>query len=180
MLSSYSKLRIVAHFMAGNGASKIQQLLQDEGIIVSRVSIWRFLNRYKRTGTIARKEGSGRPTKVTPQVLATVEEQMNKDDETTALQLHKILNDKLGVAINVRTILRCRKALGWTFRGSAYCQLIREANKQARLEWARRYIDECEDGFLDVIWSDESTVQLESHKRYCCRKKGCRPRNKPR
>ena len=120
MLSSYSKLRIVAHFMAGNGASKIQQLLQDEGIIVSRVSIWKFLYRYKRTGTIARKEGSGRPTKVTPQVLATVEEQMNKDDETTALQLHKILNDK-GVAINIITILCCRKALGWTFRGSVYC-----------------------------------------------------------
>lgn len=173
MLSSYSKLRIVAHFMAGNGASKIQQLLQDEGIIVSRVSIWKFLYRYKRTGTIARKEGSGRPTKVTPQVLATVEEQMNKDDETTALQLHKILNDKLGVAINLRTILRCRKALGWTFLGSTYCQLIREANKQARLEWARRYINEYEDGFLDVMWSDESTVQLESHKRYCCRKKEC-------
>lgn len=179
MLTRYAKLRILVHFMARNGPSKIQQLLQDEEIIISRVSIWKFLSRFKRTGTIARKEGSGRPTKITPQLMKIVEQQMSDDDETTALQLCKILNDK-GVAISRRTILRCHKTLGWTFRGSAYCQLIREANKQVRLEWARQYIDECEDGFLDVIWSDESTIQLESHKRYCCRKKGCRPKNKPR
>ena len=179
MLTRYAKLRILVHFMARNRPSKIQQLLQDEEIIISRVSIWKFLSRFKRTGTIARKEGSGRPTKITPQLMKIVEQQMSDDDETTALQLCKILNDK-GVAISRRTILRCHKTLGWTFRGSAYCQLIREANKQVRLEWARQYIDECEDGFLDVIWSDESTIQLESHKRYCCCKKGCRPKNKPR
>ena len=32
----------------------------------------------------------------------------------------------------------------------------------------------------DVIWSDETTVQLETHKRYCCRKKGQKPKPKPR
>jgi hypothetical protein len=26
-----------------------------------------------------------------------------------------------GIDISLRTILRCRTALGWTFRGSAYC-----------------------------------------------------------
>ena len=74
MLSSYSKLRIVAHFMAGNVVSKIQQLLQDEGSIVSRVSVGKFLYRYKRTSTYSKEEGSGRSMKVTSQVLATVEE----------------------------------------------------------------------------------------------------------
>lgn len=36
------------------------------------------------------------------------------------------------------------------------------------------------DDFHDVIWSDETTVQLESHRRFCCRKKGQKPRYKPR
>ena len=27
--------------------------------------------------------------------------------------------------------------LGWVYRGSAYCQLIRNVNKQKRLEWPR-------------------------------------------
>ena len=178
-LSTYAKMRILVLYWKGNTAPKIVQILKREGIRVSRVSVWKFLSRCKETGSIRRKEGSGRPTKITQQVMALVEEQMCKDDETTAFQIHKMLNER-GIDISIRTIFRCRKSLGWTFRGSAYCQLIREANKQARLEWAKQYVDECEDGFMDVIWSDESTIQLETHKRFCCRKKGCRPKNKPR
>ena len=29
-------------------------------------------------------------------------------------------------------------SFGWTFRGSAYCQLIRNVNKQKHLEWAQQ------------------------------------------
>ncbi len=120
--------------------------------------------------------GSGRPTKITEEVKKIVEEQMRKDDETTASQLFKLLIVK-GHPLSLRTILRCRTDLGWTFRGSAYCQLIRHPNKVKRLEWARKYK---EDDFTDVIWTDECSVQLESHRRFCCRKKNEPPKNKPR
>ena len=79
--------------------------------------------------------------------------------------------------LTIRTILRCRIQLGWTFRGSSFCQLIRDVNKTKRLEWSRENIGNT---FENVIWSDECTVQAESHRRYCCRKKGERPKNKPR
>ena len=64
--------------------------------------------------------------------------------------------------------------------GSAYCQLIRTNNKEKRVAWAEQYLEEAEDGFEDVIWSDESTIQIETHKRYCYRQKGCSPKSKPR
>ena len=57
---------------------------------------------------------------------------MQQDDETTAYQLRRMLVEK-GVQISLRTVLRCRTTLGWTFRGSAYCQMIREENKVKRL-----------------------------------------------
>ena len=145
----------------------------------SRKGISNFLKRYRSTGTIARRPGSGRPTKVTEEVKRVVEEQMRVDDETTAYQLHQLLTSK-GYGLSLRTILRCRTALGWTFRGSSYCQLIRDVNKTKRLEWAREFVSEAESGFEDVIWTDEATVQLETHRRFCCRKRGERPRNKPR
>ena len=88
---------------------------------------------------------------VTREVKLLIEAQMLKDDETTAYQIHKLLTDK-GINISVSTILRCRKELGWTFRGSAYCQLIRAVNKEKRLAWAKQYLDEAEDGFDNVIW----------------------------
>ena len=105
-----------------------------------------------------------------------MEEQIKVDDETTATQLHVLLVH-LGYSLSLRTILRCRSTLGWTFRGSAYCQLIREANRVKRLEWARKYKD---DDFADVVFTDETTIQQESHRRFCCRKKGEPPKSKPR
>ena len=60
-------------------------------------------------------------------------------------KLANILQEK-GQLLSVSTVLRCRKALGWTSRGSAYCQLIREGNKGKRLEWVLEYLPEVENG----------------------------------
>ena len=101
---------------------------------------------------------------------------MRADDETTAVQLHKILAHK-GHPLSLHTILRCRTELRWTFRGSAYCQLIRTVNKVKRLQWATEHQDE---DFSDVLWTDEASIQLQTHRRFCCRKRGEPPKNKPR
>ena len=63
--------------------------------------------------------------KISLRVLHIVEAQMQLDDKTTAVQLEKILADQ-GHKLSLKSILRSRSKLGWTFRGSAYCQLIRE------------------------------------------------------
>jgi len=50
-------------------------------------------------------------------------------------------------------------SLGWTFRGSAYCQLIRDVNKEKRLDFAWAHSS---DNFGNVIFTDECSVQLET------------------
>ena len=45
------------------------------------------------------------------------------------------------------------------------------------MQWAHEYKD---DGFADVIYTDECTVQIESYRRFCCQKKGEAPCPKPR
>jgi hypothetical protein len=71
--------------------------------------------------------------------------------------------------------------MGWTFRGNAYWQLIRESNKEKRLVWVQENLAAAlTDSFTDVIWTDETSVQLESHRRHCFRKTGCQPQAKPR
>lgn len=106
---------------------------------------------------------------------------MRRDDETTAIQLQKLLVDK-GHPLSLKTILASREMLGWTFRGSAYCQVIREANKQKRLDWALQYSQEAatDNGFEDVLWTDESSIQLECHRRFSYRKMGEPAKPKPR
>ena len=126
--STCKQQRIIYFYSLGYKSTSIVELLREESLNVKVSAVCRLIKKYKEMRTIARRMGSGRPTKITPEVLRIVEEQMKKDDETTAVQLQKILVDK-GHALSLKTILTSRLKLGWTFRGSAHCQVIRDANK---------------------------------------------------
>lgn len=56
-------------------------------------------------------------------------------------------------------------------------QLIRQQNKVKQVSWAQANLHA---DFENVIWSDESPVQLETHRRHCYRKEGEKPHPKPR
>ena len=167
VFSTYKKQRILHFASLGLKPLTITKELEKDKLKCSRVGIYKFLKHYRAMGSIGRRVGLGRPSKVTAEIKQIVE-QMRLDDKTTAHQLHRLLIEK-GYLISLRTILRCRTALGWTFRGSAYCQQILEVNKGKRLTWAR---DQLHDSFDDVFWSDECTVQMESHRQFACRKQG--------
>ena len=86
--SPYKKLRIIFFHHKGLKAPEIAKRLLSEGIGVfpaSRQGIHRFLKRYVLTGSIGRKEGSGRRSKVTEAIKVLVENQMREDDETSVL-----------------------------------------------------------------------------------------------
>lgn len=176
-LSLYARQRAKELMAQGASVKETMGCLHKEGIFPCRQTVWRFKRHYDQYGSIEPLRSSGRPTKLTDEVLQVIETAMQEDDETTASELSLRLQELHVSHISLRTILKGRKLLGWTFRGSAYCQLIRAQNKEKRLEWAERYLH---DGFEDVVWTDETTVQLETHRRFCCRKNGQKPRYKPR
>ena len=60
--------------------------------------------------TITKKEGSGQPSRITAFVKQIVKQQMQADDETTALELHEILLCH-GISISLATVLQSRKQL---------------------------------------------------------------------
>lgn len=177
--STYQRQRILYHYLQGHKAPTITKLLAEEGCKSSRVGVAKFLEKFRETGCIGRRIGSGRVSKISAEIKAIVDRQMQLDDETSAIQLHAMLTEQYGLNVSRRTILRCRTSLGWTFRGSAYCQLIRDANKLKRLDWCQQH-PYSEAAFKDVIFTDECTVQLESHRRFCCRKISQQPKPKPK
>ena len=68
-------------------------------------------------------------------MLELVVRAMRADDEATVTQLHVLLSSCY-VSISLTTIVCSRQILGWTFRGSKYCQLIRTENRWKRFQWA--------------------------------------------
>ena len=176
--SDYNKQRIIVLYQRGLSPSEISKALLRENLSSTRQGILKCIKRFVNSGSIQRKSGSGslRSTKITDDVMRLVDRQMEVDDETTPHQLYMLLIQH-GVTLSISTILRSRTKPGRTFRGSKYCQLIRAANVTERLEWARQYVS---DPFDDVIWSDETTVQLQHLRRHCCRRLGKQPTRKPR
>ena len=175
--SDYTKQRILSLYWQGHKVSVIvEYLVLEDGIRCTKQGIRLFLKRYQKYKTIARKPGSGLPPKLTPALQKLIEDAMQKDDETTATQLQALLASR-SIYVSLATIVRNRLQLSWTYRGSAYCQLIRQQNKEKRLDWAHTHIN---DNFTNVVWTDETSVQIETHKRFCYRKEGQKPRTKPR
>lgn len=76
------------------------------------------------------------------------------------------------------TIKKTRKKLGWTLSGPKYCQLIREANQVARLEFCLE-LQRNNETFDDIIFTNESTIMMDKHGKICFRKKDRLPRLKP-
>ena len=103
---------------------------------------------------------------------------MRTDDETTSRQIQKRLA-KRGVMIHSSTVRRHRKEQGWTLQNTRYCQMIREANKAKRLEFAQRVIN-TGDTLDNVVFRDESSISLEQFRRTCYRKIDEPAKTKPR
>ena len=66
--------------------------------------------------------------------------------------------------------------LGWVCSRPKYCQLVRELNKQKRVEWCTERIA-TQDDFDNVIFTDECSVKLG---RLCFRKRGGIRKFKPK
>ena len=152
--SDYMKQRILFYRHLGKSYIQISYCLSEEGYATTKVGVYKFIKRYEERGIISRVPGSGQTTLLTADAEKIIEEQMSRDDETTGLELQKLLAGS-GVQVDTSTALRWRKGLGWTSKGTSYCQMIRDVNTEKRLEWARKnkgmWLE-------DVIYTDETSV----------------------
>lgn len=167
-VSSYSQKRIQALDEFGLQPIAIFKQLVDEGLRVSYPSVARIVNKVKLTGSIDNLARSGRPRKLNAAAKTFIDVQMRENDETTSHQIQKRLA-RCGVTVHASTVQRSHKEQGWTLQNTQYCQLIRDANKAKRLEFAQRVMD-TGDTFHNVVFSDECSISLQQFRRTCYRK----------
>ena len=154
--SEYVKQGIVFYHCSRKNCAEIARCLVEEGYKAGKVGVYKFFRRYKESGTIARTPGSGRTPKVNPEICKLIEEQMQRNDETTVLELKQLLKkerfDASGTLIHQQ-----RKNMGWTSKGTRYCQMIQDVNKEKRLNFAKENKDMT---LQDTIYKDE-TIQFK-------------------
>ena len=175
-LSMYARLQIQQLLDECSTCTEVTNILRREEIETSRQTVWHLERHIEMYGSVTPLPKRGRRTKLTGGTSKRIDEAMLRDDETTAKELVAELHEA-GVGISRTTALKGRRLMGWIFRGTAYCQLVRAGNREKRLRWEQENLGAT---FDNVIWTDETSVQMESHRRFCSRKNGSKPRYKPR
>ena len=159
-LPVYFRERIIRLWEEQNSVMQIVAILQSEGhtTCCSTVSKWIF--RWQTNRGLKDEHRCGRISKVTDEIAAFMEEKLEEDDEVTSVELHRMIARKFYIAITAPTIRRyLRKNLKWAVVRTRFGPMISDTNKVKRHEFAKMCI-KTNDNFDNVIWTDESSVQL--------------------
>ena len=90
-VSNYTRTRIEFLHKQGLHPAGIFRSLKNEGLLVSLTSISRIVKKVQTTGSVANLPRSGRPTKLSVDAKAFIDQQMRENDETTSQQIQKKL-----------------------------------------------------------------------------------------
>ena len=148
-------------------------MLAEEGVEVSRTAIYNLLTKFKRTESIGDLMRRPRLRRLDEEHYRFIDELMAENTDLTSMQLYTALKEAYPmVEASLSTVKRARRHLGWTAKRTRYCQLISEVNKEKRMEWCLDRVIGDDKDMEDVIWTDECSVQLESHRKTTYHKEG--------
>ena len=170
-MSLATRSRVVSLWKSRLTLSKIQKRLLEENLYVSKKSLCVLIQKYRKTGSVADYRPTKPPKKLKEDHYRFIDQAMAENDELSISRLHqKLVAEFPALMVSQSTVKRARRELGWVAKRTRYCALISEVNTAKRLEWCRQQQESGDLEFNDVLWSDECTVQLESHRRITFRK----------
>ena len=172
-LSLETRSKVIIMRRNGYLVSEIHSRLAEEGVSVSKVSLFALLKKFNSTGLVVDLKRKPRSSLLGHDHYRFIDETMTMNNELTSGQLFSLFTAKYPeIQVSTSTIKRARRHLGWISKKTRYCALIREANKEKRLLWCQQRVEQNDLDLKDVIFSDESSVQLESHRKTCYHKIG--------
>lgn len=123
-------------------------------------------------GTLHSKKRTGRPPKVTPQIVQSIDRFIQKHDEAVPKEIQK----KLNLNVSPRTIFNIRRSLGYKATHGKKRIILSAKDKQKRVSWCKKHL---KDTFSNVIFTDEKPFELYKRRRLSYAKIGQERKPKP-
>ena len=172
-MSLATRSRVISMWRDGFKLSKIHRHLAEEGLAITKPSLCRLISKYKQTGSVADRRRTRPVKKLNDAHYRFIDNAMSQDDELSCPKLHILLKEAFpDLEVSMTTVKRARRELGWVAKKTRYCALISSNNQEKRVEWCKKQQESGDLEFENVVWTDECTVQLESHRRIAFHKKG--------
>ena len=158
---------IVEKYQSGEGYKKISKALDIPWNTVKTI-----INKWRKYGTTVTLLRTGRPPKIDERTKRKLVREAAKRPTATLKELQQFLAST-GCSLHVTTISRILHMSGLQGRVARRKPFLTKKNIQARLNFAKKYIQSPNTMWKNVLWSDETKVEIFGHntKRYVWRKK---------
>uniref|UniRef100_A0A8K9UTL7 Transposase Tc1-like domain-containing protein n=1 Tax=Oncorhynchus mykiss TaxID=8022 RepID=A0A8K9UTL7_ONCMY len=159
--------KIVDLHQSGSSLGAISKHLK-----VPRSSVQTIVRKHKNHGTTQPSYRSGRRRILSPRDEHTLVRKVQINPRTTAKDLVKIL-EETGTKVSISTVKRVLYRHNLKGRSARKKPLLQNHHKKARLRFATAHGDKDHTFWRNVLWSDETKIELFVHNdhRYVWRKK---------
>ena len=172
-INEKTKLEIVSFVQNGLTVKQIHRKLVDRAIHVSYNAVKYHVNQYLvgnfDVGLPPLKK-TRKDNKISEHSLEVIREVFRNDPYATSTDVRKQLAIH-GTEVSAATVKKAIKTAGYVNSEPRYCQLIRNANQEKRVDFCNSLI-EVNDALDNIIFTDECSVQLHNNKTTSYRRKG--------
>ena len=153
-LSKDIRDKIVDLHKAGMGYKKISKQLGKKLTTVGAI-----IRKWKKHKVTANLPRSGAPRKISPRGISMMMRKVRDQPSTTQEEL---VNDLKAVwtTVRKRTISNTLHCEGLKSCCTRRFPLLKKAHLQARLKFAKEHLDDPEEAWEKVMWSDETKIEL--------------------
>ena len=153
--------------------------LRKDGISTTHCTVTRRIFQWTKGGELQDRHRPGWPSVITEDIAEYLDKMLEGDDELSISEFHRLIAKKFSLQISAPTIQRfLRLKLNWVTVRARAGPMISNMNKIKRVTFAKHCIA-AKDPLQDVIWTDESSIQLVRHARSVWIKMGKEPHYKP-
>ena len=153
-LSKDIRDKIVDLHKAGMGYKKISKQLGEKLTTVGAI-----IRKWKKHKVTANLPRSGAPRKISPREISMMMRKVRDQPSTTQEELVNDLK-AVGTTVTKRTISNTLHREGLKSCCMRKVHLLKKARVQARLKFAKEHLDDPEEAWENVMWSDETKIEL--------------------
>ncbi|KAK3528860.1 hypothetical protein QTP70_011740 [Hemibagrus guttatus] len=161
-LSKDTRNKIVDLHQAGKTESAIGKQLR-----VKKSTVGAIIGKWKTYKTPDNLPRSGTPRKISPRGVKMITRTVSKNPRTTRGDLVNDLQ-RAGTKVTKATISNTLCRQGLKSCSARRVPLLKPVHVRARLKFAREHLDDPEEDWENVIWSDETKIELFGKNSTCC------------
>lgn len=153
-LSKDTRDKIVDLHKAGKGYGAIAKQLGEK-----RTTVGAIVRKWKRLMMTVNVPRTGAPQKISPRGVSMMLRMVKNQPRTTREELVNAVK-RAGTTVSKATISNTLRRHGLKSCIARKVPLLKSAHVQARLKFARDHLDDPEESWEKVLWSDETKVEL--------------------